>query len=296
MFHSMEEILIAASKQPLCKIALICPYHKLNWESLAQVQDLRIEFVCIGEDHRLTHFPKLPGVSILSVHSEEEAIATAIRMLYDGQADILMNGLANPKRIFDEIIEQERLQNKNPTLSHIGCFEIPSYSKKMLLLTDAGVNIAPDLVAKVEITRNAIKTTHSLGYKQPKVAIIAPIEKVNPKNLPSTVDAAAIAQMGRMGQLGTAIVDGPLALDNAVSKRAAKIKKINSPVAGQADVLVVHDIETGNILYKILTFYGKAKVAATVSGASFPIAMPSRTDTIVNRIHSMALAKLLVKG
>lgn len=292
-YKSMEELLMAASTMPKCRIALVGPYQKLTWMSLAQVEDLKIEFICIGEEDKMIGFPKLKWASIKTVDDEDEAINTAIELIYNGQADILMNGLANPKKIFELIMKAEKMNERKPILSHIGLFEIPTYSKKMLFITDAGANITPDLVTKVEITRNVVNLAHILGYENPNVAIITPIEQVNPKNLPSTVDAAAISQMGKTGQLGKCTVDGPLALDNAISERAAKIKDIKSPVAGNADILVVHDIESGNILYKILTQLTESKVAATVAGVFYPIAMPSRTDSLANRIHSMALAKVL---
>jgi phosphate butyryltransferase len=203
-----------------------------------------------------------------------------------------MNGIAHPSKFLKALKEKKKEKGRVNFLSHIGLFEIPGYDR-IIFVTDAGINIAPTLSDKVEILENAIKTANKLGLAQPLVAMITPIEKINYKAMPSTVDASIIAKMSSTGQIKNAIVDGPLALDNAISERAARIKGIKSPVAGKADILLLHNIETGNILYKILTYFAKAKVAACVAGAEFPIIYLSRTDTPETRLKSIALAKLL---
>jgi len=174
----------------------------------------------------------------------------------------------------------------------MGLFEVPGYDR-MIFVTDAGVNLAPDLAAKVEIVQNAIAVANRLGLEKPAVAMITAVETINYKSMPSTVDAAIIAKMNSTGQIKNAIIDGPLALDNAISERAAQIKGIKSPVAGKADILVQHNIETANVLYKILTYFAKARVASCVAGAHFPVILTSRTDSSDTRINSIALAKIL---
>jgi phosphate acetyltransferase len=176
-------------------------------------------------------------------------------------------------------------------VSHCFIMDVPALDRP-LIITDAAVNIFPDLEAKVDIVQNAIDMAVALGLKEPKVAILSAMETVNPK-LPTTIEAAALCKMADRGQITGAVLDGPLALDNAVDLGAARIKKIDSPVAGRADILVVPDLEAGNMLAKSLTFLADADAAGIVLGARVPIILTSRADSVQTRLASCAVAALV---
>ena len=176
-------------------------------------------------------------------------------------------------------------------MSHIFRFDVPLYSKP-LLITDAALTIQPTLQDKVHIVQNAIDFAHILGIENPKVAILAAVEMVNPQ-MPSTIDAAALCKMADRGQITGGVLDGPLAFDNAVSPEAAQIKHLNSPVAGNADILVVPDLESGNMLAKQLEYLAGASASGLVVGARVPIALTSRADGAVSRVSSALLAQLV---
>ena len=175
-------------------------------------------------------------------------------------------------------------------LSHVAVFEVPNYDR-LLFVTDAAMNIAPDLAAKVQIVKNAVATAHACGIERPIVAPLAAVESVNPSMIPTT-DAASLVVMNMRGQIDGCIIDGPLALDNAVSVSAAKQKGLTGETAGKADVLVVPNIEAGNILYKSLMYFAQAKVGAIIQGATAPIVLTSRADSAESKVYSLALAIL----
>src|SRR6185295_9419000 len=176
-------------------------------------------------------------------------------------------------------------------ISHVFIMDVPTYHK-VLVVTDAAINIAPTLEDKVHIVQNAIDLAVSLGVAKPKVAILAAVETVNPK-MPSTIDAAALCKMADRGQITGGILDGPLAFDNAISPEAARIKGINSPVAGHAEILVVPDLEAGNMLAKNLSFLSRADAAGIVLGARVPVILTSRADNVRTRMASTAVAMIL---
>jgi phosphate acetyltransferase len=179
-------------------------------------------------------------------------------------------------------------------ISHAFIMDVPALDRA-IVVTDAAINIFPTLEDKVHITQNAIDLCHALGFPQPKVAILSAMETVNPK-VPSTVEAAALCKMADRGQITGGILDGPLALDNAINLAAARIKKIDSPVAGLADILVVPDLEAGNMLAKSLTFMADADAAGIVLGARVPIILTSRADSVTTRLASCAVAALVAQA
>jgi phosphotransacetylase len=191
-----------------------------------------------------------------------------------------------------EVVKPGSSLSTGRRISHVYLFDVPDYPRA-LLITDAAINIAPGLAEKRDICQNAIDLAHIIGIAEPKVAILSAVETVSDR-LPSTVDAAALSKMAERGQITGALVDGPLAFDNAVSMEAAAIKGIRSPVAGQADILVVPDLESGNMLAKQLTFFDHADGAGIVVGARIPIVLTSRADPERTRLASAALALLLV--
>jgi phosphotransacetylase len=202
-----------------------------------------------------------------------------------------MKGYLHTDEMLHAVLRQESGLRTDRLLSHVFVLEVPTYHK-LLLITDAAININPDITEKASITQNAVDLARELGVEQPKVAALSSVETINP-NIPSTVHAACLSKMAERGQIKGAIVDGPLAFDNAISAEAAQDKGITSPVAGDVDVVVVPDLDAGNILSKNLEYLASAKVAGIVMGASAPVVLTSRSDPPRARVYSLALAGLL---
>ena len=222
-------------------------------------------------------------------HSHASA-AKAVELVRQGQAEILMKGSLHSDEILAAVVAKETGLRTGRRISHVFIMDVPTYHK-VLIVTDAAINIAPALEDKVHIIQNAIDLATSLGLARPKVAILAAVETVNPK-MPSTIDAAALCKMADRGQITGGILDGPLAFDNAISVEAAKIKGIKSEVAGDPDILLVPDLEAGNMLAKQLSFLANADSAGLVLGARVPIILTSRADSVRSRIASCAVATL----
>ncbi len=212
----------------------------------------------------------------------------AVKLVRDGKAQIIMKGLVNTADYLRAILDKEIGLRTGSLLSHLGLFEIPTYHK-LIGLTDAAQNIAPTLEEKIAIIQNSVDLLSRLGIEKPKVALLAAVESVNPK-MQATIDAAIITMMNQRNQIRNCIIDGPLAFDNAISREAAEHKGIQSKVAGDADLLVAPEIETGNALYKSFTYFAKGVVAAIILGAMAPIVLTSRSDTEKSKLMSIALA------
>ncbi|RWZ60134.1 phosphate butyryltransferase [Halobacillus fulvus] len=219
---------------------------------------------------------------------EQDAAIEAVKAVHQEKAQVVMKGNVDTKTLLKAVLDKQFGLRGRGVLSHVALFEVPGQDK-LIFLTDAGMNIAPTLEEKVHIINNAVSIANRSGWEQPKVAVLAAVEVVN-SSMPATEDAAILTQMNRRGQIRNCLVDGPLAFDNAVDKRAAEQKNIRSEVAGDADVLVVPTIETANALYKSFMYFAKAKVAAVISGAKAPIVLTSRADTAESKVYSLALA------
>ncbi len=249
--------------------------------------------ILVGDKGEILAASKKAGVTISGFELVQEpdknlACVKAVKLVKEGQADILMKGLVPTGQLVRAILDKENGLLQGGLLSHLAFFESPYYHK-ILCITDAALNINPDLEEKVAIVRNAVNTLHRLGIANPLVAILAPLETVNPK-MEATVHAAMLTQMQKRGQIKGCEIDGPLALDNAVSSEAARHKGLISAVAGNADVLVAPDLNTGNVLYKSLNFLGGAVCAAIVAGAGAPVVLTSRADQDKSKFLSIALA------
>jgi phosphotransacetylase len=214
----------------------------------------------------------------------------AVELVREGKADALMKGSLHTDELMAAVVHKDTGIRTERRISHVFIMDVPTYPKP-LFITDAAINIAPGLEDKADILRNAIGLANSLGIKNPKIAILAAVETVNPRMI-STIDAAALCKMAERGQITGAILDGPLAFDNAISLAAAQAKHINSPVAGDADILLVPDLEAGNMLAKELTFLANADAAGIVLGARVPIILTSRADDVRARLASCAVAAL----
>ena len=233
----------------------------------------------------------LAGIAIEDVPHSHAAAERAAAMGGKGEVQALMKGSLHTDELVSAVLAASAGLRTKRRLSHCFLMQTPAYPRPFII-TDAAINIAPTLPEKADIIRNAIDLAHAIGVAQPRVAILAAVETVNP-SMPATLDAAALCKMADRGQITGALLDGPLAFDNAVSMAAARIKGIVSPVAGQADVLVVPDLESGNMLAKQLEYMGDAATAGIVLGAKLPIVLTSRADSRETRIASCAIAVLL---
>jgi len=231
-----------------------------------------------------------PFEIIDTAHSHESA-ARAVEVVRAGKAEALMKGSLHTDELMAAVVNRDAGLRTERRISHCFVFDVPTYAET-LIVTDAAVNIAPTLEDKVDIVQNAIDLAHALRFAEVRVAILSAMETVNPK-VPSTIEAAALCKMADRKQITGAVLDGPLALDNAISLESVAIKKIDSPVAGRANVLVVPDLDAGNMLAKSLTFLAGADAAGIVLGARVPIILTSRADSLTTRLASCAVASLV---
>jgi phosphate acetyltransferase len=234
---------------------------------------------------------ELGTARIVDVPHSHAAAAKAVELVRSGQAELLMKGSLHTDELLGAVVAKETGLRTGRRISHVFIMDVPTYHK-VLLVTDAAINIAPALEDKVDICRNAIDLAQAMGLRAPKVAILAAVETVTSK-MPATLDAAALCKMADRGQITGGILDGPLAFDNAISHEAARIKGIQSEVAGDPDVLLVPDLESGNMLAKQLTFLANADSAGLVLGARVPIILTSRADSVRSRIASCGVAMLV---
>lgn len=225
---------------------------------------------------------------VYNVNNPAKASEVAVKLVRESKAQIIMKGLVGTADYLRAILDKENGLRTSKLLSHIGIFEIPAYNK-LIGLTDAAQNISPTLEEKVFIINNSVDLLNRLGNEMPKVALLAAVETVNQK-MPATIDASLITMMNRRKQIKNCIIDGPLAFDNAISLESAVHKGIESPVAGDADLLVAPNIEVANALYKSFTYFGGGTVAAIILGAIVPIVLTSRSDSHISKLMSIALA------
>jgi phosphate acetyltransferase len=234
----------------------------------------------------------LSGSQIVDTPHSNASAAKAVELLREAQAELLMKGSLHTDELMAAVVAREGGLRTGRRISHVFVMDVPTYHK-VLIVTDAAINIAPTLEDKVDICQNAIDLAISLGLENPKVAILAAVETVTSK-MPATLDAAALCKMAERGQITGGVLDGPLAFDNAISKHAAETKGIRSTVAGDPDILLAPDLEAGNILAKQLSFLANADSAGLVLGARVPIILTSRADGVRSRIASCAVAVLAV--
>lgn len=247
--------------------------------------ELEIQKIAAAAGLDISHY------DIVHVDSEEEAARKSTEFCRLGYVKALMKGSIHTELLMRFVLQKESGLRTLRRVSHVFLMEAPLYDRP-LLITDAAINIYPTLEEKVDIVQNAIDLAHLLGNQEPKVAILSAIETVNPK-IVSTLDAAALCKMAERGQITGAILDGPLAFDTAVSEEAALIKRLSSPVAGKADIVVVPDLESGNMLAKRLEYLGGARLAGIVLGAKVPIMLTSRADSAESRVASCAVGSML---
>lgn len=295
MIYKLSELTEKAKNKPKRKIAVAAAEDEPVLKAIkAGMQDGIVTPVLIGDRAEIERIAlaidfDLSGVQI--IHNDKgvtESARIAVSMVKSGQADILMKGFVSTGALLKAVLDKENGLRKGKILSHVAFFESPHYHK-LLCVTDVAMNIDPDFDTKVHILNNAVEACHKIGIATPKVAVVAAVEVVNPK-MEATVHAAMMKTMSDRKQFAGCIVDGPLALDNAVNKEAANHKGIVSTVAGDCDVILVPNLEAGNMFYKALNFLGGATVAAVIMGASVPIVLTSRSDSESSKMLSIALA------
>ena len=295
MIHKLSELTEKAKNKPKRRIAVAAAEDEPVLKSIkAAMQDGIVTPILVGNKSEIEkvaqsiHFD-LNGVEI--VHNDKGADVSAkiaVSLVKKGEADILMKGFVSTGALLKAVLDKENGLRKGNVLSHVAFFESPYYHK-LLCVTDVAMNVAPDFDTKVHILNNAVDACHKIGISTPKVAVIAAVETVNPK-MEATVHAAMLKTMSDRKQLKGCIVDGPLAIDNAIDKHAAEHKGIVSDVAGDCDVILAPNIESGNMFYKALNFLGGATAAAVIMGAAVPIVLTSRSDSETGKMLSIALA------
>jgi phosphate butyryltransferase len=297
MAKSFKALLELAQNKGPKKVAVAVAQDKDVLSAIKNATELKIAIpVLVGDKEKIVSIAKeinfdLSNIEI--IHEEDGAMACRIatELVSSGKAHVLMKGLIDTSVIMKQVLDGDIGLRTGNVISHVAVFDIPTYHK-VFIVTDAAMNISPDLNQKKEIIENAVVLAKSLDIECPKVAVLASKEKVSPK-MEATVHAKELADMNKRGEITGCLIDGPLALDNAVSKESAILKGIDSEVAGDADILLAPGIDAGNVLYKALTFLGNAKSAGLIVGTSAPIVLTSRADNEEAKLNSIALAVLM---
>jgi len=292
-----ERLIKAAQGQATIKVAVAHPCDDVSLESAVEAARLRlIEPILVGPEERIRAVAAgagldISGLEIVASEHSHDSAAKAVVLVTAGRVEALMKGSLHTDELMAAVVSRQGGIRTARRISHCFIMDVPNHPDA-LIITDAAVNIQPTLDDKVDIVQNAIDLAHAMGVAEVRVAILSAMETVNAK-VPSTIEAAALCKMADRGQITGALLDGPLALDNAISPQAAAIKRIVSPVAGRANVLVVPDLEAGNMLAKSLSFLAQADAAGIVLGARVPIILTSRADSLLTRLASCAVAVMV---
>ncbi len=294
MIKTLDDLVKMAKKKETRRISVAASADMAVLEAVynAMKEDL-VKPILVGDKDKTIQLCKeigmpLKDITFIDEPNPAKAAQKAVMEVRAGRADILMKGMVGTGALLKAVLDKENGLRKGGLLSHLALFESPYYHK-LIGVTDAAMNVAPDFDEKLQILLNAVEAYHKLGIKIPKVAVIGAVETVNPK-MEATVHAAMLTQMNQRNQIKGCIVDGPLAIDNAVSKEAAEHKGIVSDVAGDVDICLTPDINAGNVLYKTLGFIGGATSAAVLMGAAVPVVLTSRSDNEKSKMLSIALA------
>lgn len=296
MIRSFSEILEKVKSQGRKKIVVAAAQDEPVLEAIKDAIENGIaDAVLVGDSEKIVEIAKKIGfnvndLEIIHEADNNKAALKSVELVSSGKADMLMKGLLETSTILKAVLNKEIGLRTGKLMSHVAVFEIPRFDR-LIFITDAAFNMYPDLKAKIDILNNAVSVAHAVGIELPKVAPICAVEVVNP-DMPATIDASILSKMNERGQIKGCIVDGPLAADNALSEEAARHKKINSPVAGKADILLLPNIEAGNVMYKTLTYTTNSKNGGILVGTSAPVVLTSRADSPETKLYSIALAAL----
>ena len=299
MVKSLEQLLEKAIKEKKKTISVAVAQDKVVLEAVLEAVHMNIvDAILVGDEEKIRNIAKensldLSKVKIVNVLDIDKAAAKAVELVSKGEADYLMKGLLGTANLLRAVLNKEIGLRTSSLLSHVMVYDVKSYGK-LLFLTDGGMVTYPELKDKIGIIENAVKVANSLDIDMPKVAPICAVEVINPA-MQATMDAAALSSMNKRGQIKGCIIDGPLGLDNAISKEAAEHKGIVSEVAGDADILLVPNIEAGNFLGKSLTYFAGAESAGVIVGAKCPVVLVSRADSAKSKLYSIALGSTMCK-
>ncbi|MHB1393454.1 MAG: phosphate butyryltransferase [Clostridia bacterium] len=297
MIRTFDEIIMAARDKGPKTIAVAVAQDIEVLNAVKGAKDLGIaNAILIGDKDEISKAAAECGVDIskfdvIDIKEKAEACRKAVELVSTGKAHVVMKGLVDTSVILKAVLDEKIGLRTGNVLSHVAVFDVPGYDR-LFYVTDAAMNIAPNLLQKKQIIENAVQVTNALGNDNPKVGVLAAVEKVNPK-MQATLDAAELVRMNEAGELTGCILGGPFALDNAISVEASKHKGITHPVAGYADILMVPAIEAGNMLYKSLVFFARAKNAGIIVGAKAPVVLTSRADSDEAKLNSIAIGALM---
>lgn len=299
MVHNFQELVSLSKTLRKKKVAVTFPANEETFLSVKQARDMGVAgFLLVGDEKVIRDGLKnanadMTEIGVIHVTNMAEALQRSIAAVKDGKADILMKGSVDTSAMMKAVLDEEAGIRTGRILSDVFILEFPErVTNKFLMITDGGITLAPDLKTKVELIHNAVEVAHALGNANPKVAILSATEFVLP-NLPSTLDAAALSKMNERGQIRGCVVDGPYALDCAISPEAAEEKNLTSPVAGKAEILVAPNIESANSLAKSTTYFAGLPLAHVIVGGRVPVLIPSRADKAEARLHSIALGVVM---
>lgn len=300
MIKSFDEIFEKVKSMDMKKVAVAVAQDEPVLEAIRDIKNDGIaDAVLVGDKEKIIAIGEKLGMNmddfeIVDEKDPKKAALTAVELVSSGEADIVMKGLLDTATFLRSVLNKEIGLRTGKLMSHVSAFEIPGFDR-LIFLTDVAFNMYPELKDKVDIINNAVKVAKAVGVDEPKVAAVCAVEVVNP-NMPSTIDASILAKMSDRGQIKGCVVDGPLALDNAISEEAAKHKGVTGPVAGKADILLLPNIETGNVMYKTLTYTSNCKNGCVLVGTSAPVVLTSRSDSYETKVNSIAFAALVARA
>ncbi|WP_055668806.1 phosphate butyryltransferase [Desnuesiella massiliensis] len=297
MVRSFNEVLEKVKSSEIKKVAVAVAQDEPVLEAIKEAKAKGLaEAILVGDENEIKAIAEKLGMdlSLYEVIHEvnpSKAALKAVELVSTGKADMVMKGLVDTANFLRAVLNKEVGLRTGKLMSHVAVFEIPAFDR-LIFMTDAAFNMYPDLKAKIDILNNAVKVAHAVGIDMPKVAPICAVEVVNP-DMPATVDASILSKMNDRGQIKGCIVDGPLALDNALSEEAAAHKKVSGPVAGKADIMLLPNIDSANVMYKTLTYTTDSKNGGILVGTSAPVILTSRADSFETKVNSIALAALV---
>jgi len=299
MIKNFEEVLSLAQSQSTKKVAVAVAQDKPVLEAIKDASDIGlVEAILVGNSSKIEDVAKeirmdLSKFEIVHEPDAAKAALKAVELVSTGKADMVMKGLVDTANFLRAVLNKEKGLRTGKLMSHVAVFEVPGIDR-LLFITDAAFNMYPELKEKIDIVNNAVTVAKAVGIETPKVAPVCAVEVVNP-DMPATLDASNLSKMSDRGQIKGCIIDGPLALDNALSEEAAAHKGITGPVAGKADILLMPNIEAGNIMYKTLSYTTNSKSGALLVGTSAPVVLTSRNDSHETKMNAIALAALVAE-
>ena len=300
MIKTMAELLELAKEGEPGRLAVACAQDEYVLKAVAEAAKLRIvDPILVGDQEEIEKIldkigMDASGVRIIDEKDNQAACMKAAELVRDGEADVIMKGFVDTAVIMKAVLNKENHLRGEGRITHNLVLEVPGYDH-LFHVTDSAMSVAPTLEDKADIIRNSVSVAHALGNECPKVAVLCAVEKVNPK-MQCTVEAAELAEMNKRGEIEGCLVEGPFALDNAVSEEAAEHKGIHSEVAGKADILVVPDIEAGNVLVKSMEYFAGAKKAGVIVGAKVPVALTSRASSAESKLYTIAVSCLAARA